>query len=38
MLGCKKNVHNIHNDIPFLSEKFQIEKAEMVLANSYNKT
>ena len=37
MLGRKKNVHNIHNDIPFLFEKFQIEKVEMVLA-SYNKT
>ena len=28
-----KNLHDIHNDLPFLSERIKIEKVEKVVAN-----
>ena len=33
-----QKLHNIHNDLPFLSERIKIEKIEKVIANLHNKT
>ena len=32
-----KNLHDIHNDLPFLSERIKIEKVEKVVANLHVK-
>ena len=31
-------MHELHNDLPFLSERMKIEKAEKLIANLYHKT
>ena len=31
------NLHNLHNDLPFLPERMKIEKMEKLLANLNNK-
>ena len=33
-----KNLHNLHNDIPFLPVRMKIEKVEKLVANLYDKT
>ena len=33
-----KNLHNLHNDLPFLPEKMKIEKVEKLVANLHDKT
>ena len=33
-----KNLHNLHNDLPFLSERMKIEKVENLVANIHDKT
>ena len=33
-----ENVYELHNDLPFLPERMQIEKVEKLVANLYNKT
>ena len=32
-----ENLHNLHNDLPFLPERMKIEKMEKLLANLNNK-
>ena len=32
------NLHNIHNDLPFLSERTKIKKVEKLVANLQEKT
>ena len=34
---CKK-LHKLHNDLPFLPEKINIEKVEKLVANLHDKT
>ena len=33
-----EKVYELHNDLPFLPERMQIEKVEKLVANLYNKT
>ena len=33
-----ENLHNLHNDLPFLSEKMKIEKVEKLVADLHDKT
>ena len=33
-----ENVHELHNDLPFLPERMKIEKAEKLVANLHDKT
>ena len=33
-----ENLHNLQNDLPFLSAKIKIEKVERILANLHDKT
>ena len=33
-----ENLHNLHNDLPFLSERMKIEKVEKQVANLRDKT
>ena len=33
-----KNLHNLHNDLPFLPERMKIEKVENLVANLHDKT
>ena len=33
-----KKLHELHNDLSFLSERMTIEKVEKLIANLYNKT
>ena len=33
-----EKLHEIHNDLPFLSERMKIEKFEKLIANLHNKT
>ena len=33
-----ENVHDLHDDLPFLPERIKIEKFEKLVANSHDKT
>ena len=33
-----ENVHDLHDDLPFLPERIKIEKVEKLVANSHDKT
>ena len=33
----RENLHNLHNDLPFLSERIKIEKVEKLVANLHGK-
>ena len=33
-----ENLHNLHNDLPFLTERMKIEKVEKLVANLHDKT
>ena len=33
-----ENLHNLHNDLPFLPERMKIENVEKLLANLHDKT
>ena len=33
-----ENLHELHNDLPFLSERMKIEKVENLVANQHDKT
>ena len=35
---CLENLHELHNDLPFLSEIMKVEKVEKLVANLHDKT
>ena len=35
---CLEKLHELHNDLPFLSERMKIEKIEKLVANLHDKT
>ena len=37
-LQLLENMHELHNDLPFLPERMKIEKVEKLVANLHNKT
>ena len=38
MFSLLKKIHEFHNDLPFLPEKFRIKKFEKLVANLHDKT
>ena len=38
MFNLTKKLHELHNVLPFLSERIKIEKVEKLVANSNDKT